>query len=38
VVKVDEVASRTGLPAVTPPARAAQRAALREAFDRRFRP
>jgi hypothetical protein len=38
VVPADEVAARTGLPRVAPAARAAQRRALREAFDRRFRP
>jgi len=38
VVQVDEVAARTGLPVVSPTARDTQRAALREAFDRRFRP
>jgi hypothetical protein len=38
VVKVDDVAQRTGLPAVSPAERDAQRRALRAAFDDRFRP
>jgi hypothetical protein len=38
VVGVDEVAARTGLPAVSPAERSEQRRALRRAFDARFRP
>jgi hypothetical protein len=38
VVDVDDVAARTGLPAVTAAARAGERRALRRAFDARFRP
>ena len=38
VVDVDDVATGTGLPAVSPEARAEQRRALRRAFDARFRP